>query len=306
MIKKYSYLKSMMLAVKNVILFYAADWAGLPSFVSVNTLFNDKYDEISETLGVQQTDITGYTIEKSNTRKATGKVAVAISKKIKAYATDKKDAGLKKKMSLRLSQFVHGKANDALLKANLVAGAVKDMTAADKTAYGITAAQTSELSEAITNLEVALVLPRDKAVVRKTASDKLPKLFSEGEAILRDQLDGLMYNFEGSDFFDDYFNARIVVNQIRHTVIRGNVVDPAGKDLRRVKVQFIGKDKLGAEVLKFEEITDKDGNFAKSQLNPELSYDLEFVLPDFEPVKIENVDLKLGTTDKLEVVMVPK
>jgi hypothetical protein len=63
------------------------------------------------------------------------------------------------------------------LKAKSVKDAVNLLVAADKTAYGITAGQITELDDAILNLEAALVLPRDKTVVRKAAWDKYRRFF---------------------------------------------------------------------------------------------------------------------------------
>ena len=117
-------------------------------------------------------------------------------------------------------------------------------------------------------------------------------------------MDNLMSNFEGTEFFDRYFNARIKVDLIRHTVIEGNVTTPEGADLKKVKVIMTGKDKETEEVVTvFEEKTDKDGNFIKRELNPELEWDVTFELKDFEKVSYEDITLKPGEHQKLEVVM---
>ena len=104
------------------------------------------------------------------------------------------------------------------------------------------------------------------------------------------------------DFYTEYFDARKIVDLMRHTAIEGNVTNSEGDDLRKVKITFKGKDKVtGEEKLVYEEMSSKDGNFIKRELNPEFGWDVTFELPTYTPKTFASIDLKAGEHEKLEV-----
>lgn len=304
--KRTNTLRRMASAVQQVILYYAAVWAGYLPFETCNTKFDDITDDIDLNADIKQQLTKGYTLEKDLKRKKMANIVSIISKKIGAWATARGDVALAKLMKINNSRLLYGRATRSLYFGEQVVNALKDMPAADKTAYAITAADETLLQTSVENFRTVMTLPREITVNKKTATKKLKELLASMENLLKNEMDGLMMNYEGTEFFEKYFNARIIVDQVRHTVIKGNVTDPAGVDLNKVFVKLIGKEKeTGNEVVVFEEMTNKDGNFVKSALNPELSWDVEFTIPNYVPQKISDIDLERGAIDRLDVVLVP-
>lgn len=48
-------------------------------------------------------------------------------------------------------------------------------------------------------------------------------------------------------------------------------------------------------------MTDVDGNYKKSELNPELEWDVTFTLPTYEPVTVSDVELIGGEHEKINI-----
>ena len=304
--KYFTTLRNMFGAVQLVILQFIAEWTGYAPYETSNTEFNNTVKDIDATAAFQQTIITGYAKDKKKKRDSMAEIVVIISKKIRALAASKGDKVLQKEMQIAKTRMTSGKAVKALYYGEQVVIALSTLTPAEKTAYQIDIAQETLLLDSVAEFKKVLAAPRTREAQRKTATEKLKLLFATANTVLLEKLDNLMENYAGTQFYADYKNARIQVTQIRHTVIRGNVTAPGGADLNKVKVKLTGKEKLtGNEVLVFEEMTDKDGNFEKSALNPELSWDVEFVLPDYVSQKISDIDLERGTIDTLDVTLMP-
>jgi hypothetical protein len=60
-------------------------------------------------------------------------------------------------------------------------------------------------------------------------------------------------------------------------------------------------ERLFEEKLAYKELSDKDGNFKKRELNPELAWDVTFELPDYVPKKLSDIKLKPGEHEKVEI-----
>lgn len=306
MTRRTNNLKNMYSAVKAVILTYIAIWTGYVPFETANAAFNASTDEIEDTEEIQKMLIKGYTIEKRVKKKKMATAALMVCKKVRAYASSIKNNALMGEMKISMSKLLYSASNLSLTYANNILTAATAMTAADRTLFDITAADMNTLSDSIKEFEAVISMPRDRIVVRKTATKKLPELFAETTGILTNQLDNLMSNYESShpDFYSDYFNARVIVDMQRHTVLKGNVTNEDGEDLKKVKVTIKGKNKItNAELVVFEEMTNADGNFVKSTLNPELDYDVIFELPHYEKVVLTDLDIKKGEHELLAITL---
>lgn len=126
---------------------------------------------------------------------------------------------------------------------NAVVEAANNLTAPEKAAYGLTT-QTTELNAVVKDFNMVLTLPRDKVVVRANSPQKLKELYKETEDLLIDEMDNIMMNFEGSDFFNEYEISRRVLDKIKHTVIALNVTNEEGIGLNKVAVKLTGRDKV--------------------------------------------------------------
>ena len=302
--KNFNNLKNMFSSVQAIILYYIAVWTGYVPFETSNAKFNTVVGKIEDNEEIQKILTKGWTVAKRTKKRNMAKKAMEICRKIRAFASSKKDSALFGRMQITYSKIYYGTANVALAYANNILTEANAMTPAERTTYDISDGDITALTDLISEFDTAASTPRDRIVIRKAATEKLPLLFKEGSELLTDELDNLMSNYKESEpeFYEQYFNARIIVNQIRHTAIEGNVTDLEGADLKKVKVTMTGKDKVTEEVVAvFEEKTDKDGNFIKRELNPELEWDVTFELVEYEPQTFEDIDLTAGEHEMLEV-----
>ena len=241
--KRFNTLRRMASAVQQVIIYYAALWAGYLPFETTNSDFDKILEDIDANAEIKQQLTKGYTKEKDVKRRKMAAIVSIISKKIGAWATARGDVALAKLMKISKTNMLYVRASKSLYYGEQVVDALGRMSAAEKTAYAITAADELLLITNVLEFKKAMTLPREITVNKKTATSNLKKLFAEMESLLKDQMDGLMMNYDGTEFFEKYNNARIIVNQIRHTVIKGNVTNPEGIDLNKVFVKLIGKEK---------------------------------------------------------------
>lgn len=297
---------NMYLAVQLVIAKFILKWTGYTPFETANTEFNGLVDDIKDVNELQKVIIKGYTKEKREKKRAMANLGVILAKKVRALASAKSNYGLFGEMNITFSKLFYMRSNLSIAFAKQVLASVNGMSPEERTAYDISAENISSFSKAIDDFEVVNALPREKIALRKTESKKLSQLFKNTTAVLKDKLDNLMENFVTSDtdFYSDYKNARAIVNFVRHTAIAANVTAVGGEDLKKVKVTLTGKDKVTNAVYEtFEELTDKDGNMIKRELNPEYEWDVKFELPAYEPVEVRDIDLSPGKHEKLEVVL---
>lgn len=298
-------LKNMYQAVQLIILKYVAQWTGYVPFETGNTTFNKKVNDISEAEQAQEINTKGYTQQKRTNKRTMANLGVALAGKVRAFAAASGNEGLFGEMSIKFAKLFYSKANLSLAFAKMILDAVNALTPAQRTAYNILDADITAYEESISNFESHISLPRELIAIRKFKTLELKTLCKETSKFLTDELDNLMENFTGTDFYSEYKNARIIVNQVRHTAIDVNVTRPGGEDLKKVKVTMTGKNLQNEVIATFEDFTDKDGNMIRRELNPELDWDVKFELPDYTSVEYKDLDLEKGEHLKLEVVMKP-
>ncbi len=294
----------MYLAVQMILDMFAATWAGLVSMTTTSTEFDALIAKIKADLEIQKAGITGFAQEKKKKKFEMATAAYALCRKVRsfAYAVDNRE--LVGKLKIYFSLIYYGTSNKAVAYSKNILKAAQDMSAADKVTYGITAAEITALSDMIMAFDSYTSSPRGEIIVRTVATENIRANCKLVNRMLKDRMDNEMANFEFShpDFFAQYKEARKVIDLHRQTVIEGNVTDTDGADLRRVKVTIVGKDKVtNEEKVVFEEMTDKDGNFAKRLINPELEYDLSFELEHYEKQTYSNVDLIAGEHELFDV-----
>ncbi len=298
---------NMYLAVQMIIAKFAAIWAGLVSFEATNTDFDAYVDKIKADLEIQKQFLKGYAAEKKNKKLKMARAAYAICRKVRSYAYAIDDRELIGKLKIFFTLIYTAASGKAVSYSNNVLKAAQVMTDADKTKYGLTDAEITELEALIKSYEDYTAKPRVQIVGRVLATKDINANCKLVNRLLADRMDNDMVNFEEShpDFFGQYKQARRVIDLQRHNAIEGNVTDEAGIDLKKVKVTIIGKDKLtNEEKVKFEEMTDKDGNFTKRVINPEFEYDVTFEKENYEKKTFSDIDLINGEHEILDVQLV--
>ena len=83
-----------------------------------------------------------------------------------------------------------------------------------KADYGITAATLTGLQTRIDAYNLIAAGPQVAKAEKSSATDLLDQEFARADSILADRIDGLMKQLQGSGttFYDDYINARKIIN----------------------------------------------------------------------------------------------
>ena len=111
------------------------------------------------------------------------------------------------------SEVTAGKSSDVVARCRAIWGAATEVVD-DLGKYGITAAKLTVLKKRIDAFDGVKVAPRQNRVGTSAAGQLLSQLVRETVGILRDELDGLMVQFQEAspNFYEEYFAARVVVD----------------------------------------------------------------------------------------------
>ena len=130
-----------------------------------------------------------------------------------AYAKKNADPELAAKVNYSPSDVLAGKASEVVTRCTNIYNAA-NAVASDLMKFGITAAKLTALNKKIAAFDQVKVAPRQNQVERSAATQLLTQQVSEAVRILRDELDGLMVQFQDAspNFYEEYFAARIIVD----------------------------------------------------------------------------------------------
>jgi len=210
--------RSMYIAVQKVCNKFNSVWSGLPAFVTAFGDFETTIADIDIQRQIQEGKITGIAENKSKEEEEMRQATIEIAAAVFAYASKIGDNELKEKVNYTPSDLI--RSRDTILKdicqtihdeANAVIAELAD--------YGKTPADLKKQQNEIDDFADILAKPRTAIGTRATATSKLVELFQQGDALLKDQLDKLLVNFQTSnpEFYNQYNNARIIVDLgVRH------------------------------------------------------------------------------------------
>jgi carboxypeptidase family protein len=299
--KKLSSNRNMYQVILNLLIVFDALWSVIPSVASIVTSFRNKTGEIDDTAEAQQSSLKTYKVNKKKKKREMADKALTMRGKLSSFAATAGNTILLGKMKIAFSKLFYSKDTTATGFAEIIYDAAFALTPAQKTAAGISDDEVTGLRDSIDGYK-ALPSPIEMRAIRKALTAKLPVLFKEGNLILTDSLDGLMYQFKLSnpDFYNQYFNGRATFESHRHTTIEGAVVDEeTGEDLSDVSVLITSS----ADTL--EEMTDVQGLY-KRQISPDIDYKIKFILPDYQEQEFEKINLDKGEHQRLNVKLKKK
>ncbi|HKR04594.1 MAG TPA: carboxypeptidase-like regulatory domain-containing protein [Bacteroidia bacterium] len=278
-----------------------AIWSFLLSFVAAFTSFKAKVVDLVAAVKEQEEIIKGYVLDKRNKRIAMCELANKVRSGVQAYATDQNNMVLYEKVNYATSKLMEKSSNLSRTRcqiihdeANTIIGSLAD--------YGLVPADLTALQTAIDDFATLISNPKDHIAARKMNTEKILKLISDIDSILRKKMDKLMENFKLSapDFYAQYFNNRkIFDSKTNFTEIRATIINKTtGLKLEGVKMIVDGTDH------DYEFISNTNGVADAKQIHPEI-YDLKFELPGFEPQTISNIDVSPGEKELIVVELIP-
>jgi len=130
-----------------------------------------------------------------------------------SYAKKNADPELAAKVDYSATEVIAGKASEVVTRCRTIYDAANGV-ADDLVKYGITAAKLTMLNKKIDAFDKVKVAPRQSQVEKSAATQLLTQLVGEAVRILRDDLDGLMVQFQDANpnFYAEYFAARVIVD----------------------------------------------------------------------------------------------
>jgi hypothetical protein len=290
-----SFKRKMFQLVLNILTIFSSTWSGIVTVATVVTSFTGTVQEIDEKAAEQQVTIKTYTANKKKRKREMAEKALRVRGKLSAFAAATGDTILLKKMKIAFYKLYYLNDTTAIANAQIILDAANDLTPAQKTDAEITAGDITELTDGIKTFK-EVPSPDQMRAIRKQFTSQLNVLVKKANDILVDSLDGLMYQFLGTDFYEQYNNVRPLHESHRHTILAVNAVDEEGHDLSNVGV-LLTSDKNN-----FQDITNPQG-IAKQQISPETKYKAKFILPEYEEKDLEEIKLHAGEHRTIKVVL---
>ena len=192
---------------------------GIAPIYAGHVAFTEGIEALGETLTALDAQIQaaqgnpGATSAKEQARLSLCILSVEVMGAMKAYCAVAQDPELLAKVSFTASTVCGGKVNEVVARCKNVWQAATD-NVADLAKYGVTPAKLTKLDKAIKAFDKVKTAPRQHRAIKSAATKLIPVLVNSGVAIVRDQLDQLMPQFQAANpgFFNAYFAARVVGN----------------------------------------------------------------------------------------------
>lgn len=204
---------SMFLSTQKVMQENQAKWATVAALVQATTDFDANLIALKSATATQVKDLRGHTIDKRKAEDQMIKQTLKVSGAVMAWAEFENNQGIAEEMNI-VQSALRG-YRDAVVAERCTG--VHDTALAhlvDLADYGLTAADTTELKEAITAYETILSLPRVLVNIRKSVTSEIGFLIRDTMRLLTRRMDRLMRLYELSDptFHRTYTNARIIID----------------------------------------------------------------------------------------------
>lgn len=208
---------SMLITVYTVCTNFSGVWGAVAAFASNVTKLKNKIDEIELIKEAQETDITGWAMDKKAKKLDIVKKAMVMAGGTKAYGLANANNVLVQEVSYTRSELKNARDTDFITKVRVIFSKAKDNKVA-LVEYGITDAMITAFDTLIAEYEVMVQDPRTKIAERKSSTQQLDVLMDEAEDIV-EIMDGMVEQFAETnpDFYNSYKAARIIVDVgIRH------------------------------------------------------------------------------------------
>lgn len=189
-------------------------WNGVPAMVQVHTEFKANLTALELAVNKQVVDITGHTKDKAASEESMIAKTLSIAGGVMALATVNGDNGLAEAMNLTPSEL--RKYRDSVVAQRCMG--VHDAATANAAAlvaYGIAAADITDLKTRIDKYVALIAQPRNMITARKGATAEIGALLRDTMKLLNRRADRLMqqFAFSNKDFHKQYFDARIIIDQ---------------------------------------------------------------------------------------------
>lgn len=192
---------------------FASVFAQSESLVTSHQALKDALGRISQYRQIQETATAGWTIEKEQLREASTVLMLRTSAALTAYATSIQDVNLKKKAHYVPSR-LHRSSDPVLYDIGLLLHDLASPLVEQLAVYFIGQAELDELGEKLAAFKAAIPQNRVATGSRKSSTENISELIQATNRLLKNEIDNLMlpFQFIQPDFYEQYRNARIIVD----------------------------------------------------------------------------------------------
>lgn len=188
-------------------------WQDFLPFSNAVNRFHIVNEQITEQSMLQSTPITGVSEDKKQIREEIAVVLEHLCRKLTAFANVSNNMTLRDKVNYNFTKL--SLQRDTLLidtTQNVIDIANQNLNKLGD--YNIDASMLANLQGKLNEFNDILSSPRQQIINRKGATNQLLALFKEADAILKNEMDLLVIEFEKthSDFVRNYKNARIIID----------------------------------------------------------------------------------------------
>lgn len=190
-----------------------SSFTSVPALMETYRSFRTIITAIAGRRTTQEEKTTGVTLQKENTQRAMAKHALVLAGAVRALASKKNDRTLYQNMKYSLSELLRIEDITSRDRCQYIYDtALKH--AADLAAFGIQKTHFSRLKTNIAEFDRLISARGLTSTDQQVATKTLKELFSLADQTLKDQVDGMMLQFEEShpDFYKAYRNARQIAD----------------------------------------------------------------------------------------------
>ena len=278
----------------------------IPAFATGILALAAKRAAIVLKAGKQEEEITGITKDKAAARKDLDEITFAIISPVVAYALslEEKDFELHDKMKHPIS-FVEKVQDDEIVAwastRFTIIEAIVSNGGNPLSGYGITPASLTAWNEAISAYDPQAAAPQTAKDHRKSLTEELEELFTEGNEIVDNTLDPIAIGFkeDNAHYYKDFRNATQIIDLGKGTTILEALVQTiVGSETKPVWKATISVDQTDESA-----ITDIDG---KAEIKPVKKGEVTVTVshPDFQSQTTDPLKITQGTTVSLQFVLV--
>ena len=193
---------------------YKPLWQPIPGFVKLQASLATEIAFITKNAPKTLRRKTGSAEDKEAARLALCKAALIIAGAVAAYAHQAGNHELLVRVDTTLTLLLGGRGQDSYSKCeDILSAATANLVAlAD---YAVTQASLDNLQQLLDDYDELLPLPQVAIGSAKSTGQAIDASLDRIDGILNNGLDNLMLKFEDTnpDFFNDYTNARIIIDR---------------------------------------------------------------------------------------------
>lgn len=278
----------------------------IPAFATGILALAAKRAAIVLKAGKQEEEITGITKDKAEARKDLDEITFATISPVVAYALslEEKDFELHDKMKHAKSTIRDINDDEIVAWASTrftIIEAIVSNGGNPLSGYGITPASLTAWNEAIVAYDPQAAAPQTAKDHRKSLTEELDELFTEGNEIVDNTLDPISIGFKKDNphYYKDFRNATEIIDLGKGTTILEALVQTiVGSETKPVWKATISVDQTDESA-----ITDIDG---KAEIKPVKKGEVTVTVshPEFQPQTTDPLKITQGKTVSLEFVLV--